>query len=151
MSDPRAVPPVPLILGVAGLAPFFGLAGLVAAGAAGVPGLTGIAPATALLAYAALILSFLGGVRWGVAVSMEDQERARREYILSVVPALVAWALLALSPSAGLWTACALTVALALFDYGLTCRNEAPEWYGRLRLGLGAGAALALGVAAAAV
>lgn len=149
MTDPRAVPQVPLVLGVAGLVPFFGLGLLVAMGATGTPGFSGIAPGTALLVYAALILSFLGGVRWGVAVSMEDQGRARREYVISVVPTLVAWATLAMSLSAGLWTMTVLMVALALFDYGLTCRNEAPEWYGRLRLGLGAGTALALGIAAA--
>jgi hypothetical protein len=148
MTDPRAVPPVPLVLGIAGLVPFFGLAVLAATGAAGTPGLPGLAPTTALLVYAALILSFLGGVRWGVAVSMEDQARARREYVISVLPTLIAWATLALSASSGLWTMTGLMVALALFDYGLTCRNEAPEWYGRLRLGLGAGAALALGIAA---
>lgn len=139
---------MPLLLGAAGLIPFAALALAL---------LTGVdlgygAPAiqAALATYAAVILSFLGGIRWGLAVAMEDQERARREYAISVVPSLLAWGALALPAEYRLATLCALVIALGLLDYGLVCRNDAPEWFGRLRLGLSAGAGLALAAGAAA-
>ncbi|WP_372425218.1 DUF3429 domain-containing protein [Salinarimonas chemoclinalis] len=146
MKADASIPPVPLVLGLAGLIPFY------------VPALalpTGLdlgwerdALAFALAAYGALILSFLGGIRWGIAVSMEEQGAARRGYVISVVPSLLAFAALALPPEARLWTLCGLHVLLGLLDYGLVCREEAPEWFGRLRLALAGGAALALALGA---
>lgn len=142
MKADASIPSVPLALGLAGLVPFFGLCvGLLA----GIDlGYGADALALALAAYGALILSFLGGVRWGIAVTMEEQDAARRGYVIAVVPSLLAWAALALAPEARLWTLAGLHVALGLLDYGLVCREEAPEWFGRLRLILSAGAAVAL-------
>jgi len=149
MKADASIPPVPLALGLAGLIPYWGLALGVATGVdlgVGAPAL-----ALALAAYGALILSFLGGIRWGIAVSMEEQGPARRGYVISVVPSLLAFAALALPPEPRLWTLAGLHVLLGLLDYGLVCREEAPEWFGRLRLILAAGAALALGMGAIAV
>ena len=39
--------------------------------------------------YAALILSFLGGVRWGIALGYDDNGSGNRDYIIAVIPALV--------------------------------------------------------------
>lgn len=149
MTDASKIPTVPLALGAAGLIPYWGLA---------VALLTGVdlgfgagALAFALAAYGALILSFLGGVRWGIALGAEEEGPAKRGYVISVVPALLAWAALALPPGPQLWTLAGLHVVLGLLDYGLVCREEAPEWFGRLRLGLAAAAALALILGALAV
>jgi Protein of unknown function (DUF3429) len=141
-------PLVPLALGVAGLVPFVGLAGALAFDT-GVPGLGNAEAArTALVVYAIAILSFLGGVRWGIALGQEDQAKATRDYIIAVIPALAGWAAIALEEPRDLWLLCIAFVALGLMDYGLACRTVAPEWYGRLRLALSAVAALALGLAA---
>jgi hypothetical protein len=145
----EARPPfVPLALGVAGLIPFIALS-LATRFDMTLP-LIGDADAarTALTVYAIAILSFLGGVRWGVAIGYEDQGKATRDYVLAVIPALIGWAAFGLEEPRELWTLCAAFIALGLLDYGLACRTVAPEWYGRLRLGLTAIAALALGLAA---
>jgi hypothetical protein len=145
----EARPPfVPLALGVAGLVPFVVLA--IATRFDLTLPLIGDAEAarTALTIYAIAILSFLGGVRWGVAIGYEDQGKAGRDYVLAIIPALIGWAAFGLDEPRELWTLCVAFIALGLLDYGLACRTVVPEWYGRLRLGLTAVAALALGLAA---
>ncbi|NKB53056.1 MAG: DUF3429 family protein [Rhizobiaceae bacterium] len=46
---------------------------------------------TALQTYGAIILSFLGGVRWGLALRSASNTSARRDMIMSVVPSLIGW------------------------------------------------------------
>jgi hypothetical protein len=147
LSEARP-PAMPLALGVAGLIPFVVLA-LATRLDLTLP-LIGDPDAarSALTVYAIAILSFLGGVRWGVAIGYEDQAKAGRDYVLAVIPALIGWAAFGLDEPRELWTLCIAFVALGLLDYGLACRTVAPEWYGRLRLALTAIAALALGIAA---
>src|SRR5208282_5305713 len=80
----RAMPLPARVLGVAGLIPF-------ALGALAVnfaPEIKAEAAATLLL-YGSVILSFLGGIRWGFAVL--EEEKAGWAYGLSVVPSLAAW------------------------------------------------------------
>lgn len=142
----RTIPRAPLLLGAAGLLPFWGLAigiGLAPLGGASAPSL-----ATALATYGAIIVSFLGGIRWGLA-TRADQRAVAAQYGVAVLPSLLAWAALALPPA---WSLAALgVVALGLgpLDTGLVGTALAPAWYGRLRLILscGAGAALLLGAA----
>ena len=45
----------------------------------------------ALKTYGAVILSFLGGVRWGLALKVASEEPARKELIFAVIPSLVGW------------------------------------------------------------
>jgi hypothetical protein len=147
LSDARP-PFVPLALGLAGLVPFVALAAAARFDLA-LPVIgDSDAARSALTVYAIAILSFLGGVRWGIALGEEEADKATRDYVISVVPALIGWAAFGLGEPAELWTLCAAFVVLGLLDYGLACRTIAPEWYGRLRLGLSAVAAFALGVAA---
>jgi hypothetical protein len=80
-------------LGLAGLLPFL-------LGAAGVwffPFEWSDLAATALLTYAAVIVSFLGGIHWGLAMR---QARAPRGWLIwGVLPSLLAWALLLMAAS----------------------------------------------------
>ncbi len=150
MSSEKTIPPAALALGVAGVIPFLAcsvgiLAGLTLPLLGG-----GERLVQALMVYGVAILSFLGGVRWGLAIGYENEATQRRDFIIAVVPALIGWAAALLAPGAALWTLCAAFILLGLMDYGLYCREVAPEWYGRLRLGLSAAVALLLGVAAAA-
>jgi hypothetical protein len=143
------LPFMPLALGLGGLVPFVVLAGAAIADM-GLPVIgDGDAARGALLTYGVAILSFLGGVRWGIALGYEDQAKAARDYVIAIIPALVGWAATGLDAPRDLWVLTVAFVALGLLDYGLSCRTVAPEWYGRLRLGLGAVAALALGLVAA--
>ena len=141
----RTIPRAPLLLGLAGLLPFWGLA--IGIGLAPLGGTSAPALATALATYGAVIVSFLGGIRWGLA-TRDDQRVVAVQYALAVIPSLLAWAALGL-PTA--WSLAALgVVALVLGPMDLQLVGTlAPVWYGRLRiiLSCGAGAALLLGAA----
>lgn len=98
----------------------------------------------ALGAYGAVILSFLGGVRWGAL--LDDAARLRRwlPLGLSVLPSLVAWAAL-LVPPAAMFTLLAVGLVLQyLSDRDAVATGELPAWYGSLRTVLSAGAVLAV-------
>ncbi len=75
------------ILGLAGLVPFVAGAWMIATGSEVIP-LPDVP--FAVLAYGAIILSFLGGIRWGAALN-ETGRRSPTTLAQSVVPALVAW------------------------------------------------------------
>jgi hypothetical protein len=91
-------------LGFAGLLPFIGGALLVAAG----PPAWHEGALRALIAYAAVIVAFLGGIHWGTSPSAE-RDSAR---VWGVVPSLLAWPML-LVPSAR-WALLGLAAALVL-------------------------------------
>lgn len=148
----RAIPPAPLALGVSGLIPFWALA------LAGLfrPGPFGLDPHTltlALCAYGAVIASFLGGIRWGLAAARPGGG-APYDYAVSVVPSLLAWAALlwaVLAPPHGRGAALALALvllALGAIDQDTVRRGLAPRWFGTLRLILSGGAGLAMLVGA---
>ncbi len=96
----RALPPLAIVLGAAGIIPF----ALQAIGAVGANPATALASVHGLIGYGAVILAFLGGVHWGFTLGEEGDSRAVRARLgLGVVPALVGWlAILAsLAVSAG--------------------------------------------------
>ncbi len=82
----------------------------------------------ALLGYSALILSFLGGVRWGRALAADRP----LEYVWAVLPSLWALAALQLPPTAGLLVLAAGFVGQWWLD-GPGDRMPAPAWFRRLR------------------
>ncbi|MDN2567782.1 DUF3429 domain-containing protein [Aquibium sp. A9E412] len=87
-----------------------------------------------LRGYAVIILSFLGGVRWGLAIA--GGGRQRRDLALGVVPALAGWATFAL-PAAPAFAVLAVCFAgHGAWDSFAVAEGAAPEWYGRLRLWL---------------
>lgn len=95
-SPPRTV----ALLGYGGLLPFGALALLVWLD----PARTASLWWPALLAYGAVILSFVGALHWGFALALPGPgtEQRQRLYVWSVVPALLAWpALLWAAPGAG--------------------------------------------------
>lgn len=144
-------------LGHAGLLPFFALAFACwwPAGAAAAGMTVARWAQLALVAYAAVILSFLGAVHWGFALLTPQLARGvlRQSLVWGVVPALLGWlALLMVFAGVAAW----LVVALLIADL-LLCRwmdgsllphyPAAPDWYLRLRSRLTAGATLALALA----
>lgn len=140
----RSIPKIPLALGLAGLLPFWGLA--VALSLHGALGLREAPLESALATYAAIIASFLGGIRWGLAVAAGGERG--RDYALAVVPSLLAWALLMAPEPWRLGGLGLLLLALGPLDLMLVRDGLAPQWFGRLRLILstGAGVALLLGL-----
>ena len=131
----ETLPQPALVLGLAGLVPFVALAIQVATGRPFDARMTGQALA-ALLIYGAVILSFLGGIQWGLAVASADRSDAWRRFGLSVLPSLVAWAGLWLGGRNGLITLAVGVGLWGLYEVWSTGLGEAPRWYGRLRLAL---------------
>jgi hypothetical protein len=140
----RQIPSGPLALGLAGLIPFWGLALLLQAHRA--VSVNMLLVDLALASYAAIILSFLGGLRWGLAVRDSAGFGA---YALSVLPSLIGWACLAFPEP---WRLAGLGLVLLAWgplDWFLVRDGSAPPWLGRLRIILssGAGVACLLGAA----
>ena len=143
----ETLPQPALLLGLAGLVPFVAFAVQVVTGRPLDARMTG--PALyALQIYGAVILSFLGGIQWGLAVASADRSDAWRRYGLSVVPALVAWTGMWLGGRSGLITLAVGVGLWGLYELWSTGLGEAPRWYGRLRLALTAVVVTALGAAA---
>lgn len=136
-----SVPPIALWLGAAGLIPF--AAGLLGTA---LPALAIIGPA-GLLLYGAVILSFMGGVHWGLAIAAGPVRPL--QLVVSVMPALLAWVAALVGGIPGLLLESLGFVVLFGFDLVATDRGWAPIWYPALRVRLTAGAvACLLGAAA---
>lgn len=88
----------------------------------------------ALGAYAAIILSFLGGIRWGVAIANDPDEAISRTLVYSVAPSLWGWAaFFAPAPVNFLMFAIGF-LAMGRWDLALVQEGAAPAWFGKLRL-----------------
>jgi hypothetical protein len=135
-----AAPPVVLAWGLLGILPFWSAttASLLA------PALTGVAAVLEAL-YAALILSFLGGARWGLAV--RDAAPDPAVVALSMTPTLAGFVVLVLTHGQMRLQLFALAALLALnWAWDVTAKGL-PPWYARLRslLTLGAVGGLCIG------
>ncbi len=126
-------PAVPRILGAAGAIPFLLLAVL-----SSIQGPYRESSQFALMAYGAVILSFVGALHWAFALVVEGLTERERgwHYLWSVVPALLGWLALQLPPVASLLLLAAGFWAHYLQDRRLAARITLPTWYLPLRLGL---------------
>ena len=149
MSHKAVIPRSALVLGWSGVFPFALLAVVIAA-AANVTDT--IDPKPALIFYAAIILSFMGGVHWGLAISAAPIDGAATSpqatrLGLSTIPALVGW--LATLVPFGMAVALLIGAFIALFAYDNWAATQGwtPAWYPRLRLQLTAAVVAALALA----
>jgi hypothetical protein len=133
---------LPQWLGYGGLIPFI----VLALGAAFGPGDWRESLLPALVAYGALILSFLGGITWGLALLARDSDRPL--YLVSMAPFFLAWLSLLLPTWAGIWVL-ALAFLITLYnDLAVVRRDLAPAWFRTLRTVLTAGVVASLLLAA---
>ncbi len=116
-SAPAAPPALAVGLGYAGLIPF--LAGALAVWGAPEPMRAGAS--VALLAYAAVIASFLGGMHWGLALRAGPGAGAGSLW-WGIAGSLAGWAGLLLPPAVGL----ALCGAVLLVSYAVDRRVYPP-------------------------
>ena len=123
------IPVVALLLGWSGVMPF---AALAVTAISGVPAPAGAAMA-ALVGYGAIILSFMGGVLWGLEVS---QGRSQVVYAVSIVPALVAVAAMLSSATYGILLLLCGFAGLLAYDVKHSRSGGAQSWYPILRLQL---------------
>lgn len=131
------IPPIVNWLGYGGLLPFIALASAVWIDSSR-SNLWG----DAILVYGAVILSFVGALHWGFAMSQSDMSAHQRThcFVWSVVPALMAWIALLVKYVLTPKYACVLLVAGFLIhfwqDKRLVKLVEMPVWYLPLRLRL---------------
>ncbi|HET8545154.1 MAG TPA: DUF3429 domain-containing protein [Pseudolabrys sp.] len=124
-------------LGALGILPFLGLS--VVAWVA--PENLALAAVEAVVAYGAVIVSFIGGALWGFAshhLTGKQATMAGAVLAVSVLPSLVGWLALLL-PTA--WSVALLSVAFAAvlgLDHWVMSIALAPRWWMRLRLPLSA-------------
>jgi hypothetical protein len=136
-----SIPPAVRWLGYGGLLPFVFLAAALA---------IGVSHSSlwfqALVGYGAVILSFVGALHWGCAMThptMTSSERTQ-SFVWSVVPSLMAWVALLLSPQyASLLLVLGFVVHLWR-DKRLVLLVKMPDWYLPLRLQLTVVACLSL-------
>lgn len=136
-------------LGFAGLIPFVGLTVALLFG----QGDWLAAARFALLGYGVAILSFMGGVHWGRAMSQPasaQRTSSTVDYTVSVVPALAAWSAFALPPSVQLIWLAGCFAALGMYDVLGARSLNFPAWYPGLRWRLTLVVVLCLGLAAGA-
>ena len=117
-----------LVLGFAGLIPF--LAGVGGVWALGYPDFILVLNLT--MAYAAVILAFLGAVHWGLALAQEAAGNWRR-LVPAVLPALAGWVALMLPNAFGLLLLAIGYAGVFLADRAAITANRAPAWYKALR------------------
>ena len=122
-----STPPPALTLGLAGLIPFISAPLYMYNAGFFLPDV-----ATAQLTYGATILSFLGGVRWGLLVrGDEDLPPSWSQYTWSVTPSLIAWsALLVPDLTAGYVICTAGLLAAVVLDLK---QKGYPAWFRGLR------------------
>lgn len=100
----------------------------------------------ALSAYAAVVISFLGGVHWGLA--MRESAASAAGLIWGVVPSLLAWAAVMMVPASGLVIQGLVLLACYLVDRRLYPSQGVASWL-VLRFRLSAAAALSCFIGAA--
>jgi len=104
-------------------------------------------PRTALRAYGACILSFMGGAQWGVLLPREEGHAPFFRYLVSVLPALLAFLCLLIPDTPGLIGLIVGFSALLVYDLSTVRQGLAPRWYASLRIQLTLTVVVLLGTA----
>lgn len=143
-----AMPPTVAWLGYGGLLPF-----LLLATASLLDRNHGALLNQALAAYGAIILSFIGALHWGLAMTLPGLNERQRSawYAWSVAPALIAWPAMLLSPRMAAPLLIAGFIAHYLQDRRLAGQAMLPGWYLPLRLRLSTVACICLSAGSLAI
>ncbi|MGD1934712.1 MAG: DUF3429 domain-containing protein [Candidatus Phaeomarinobacter sp.] len=88
------------------------------------------------IAYGAVILSFLGGIRWSLAMLFPEDEALLKRLTFSVMPSLLAWTALFVPPVWGLALLIVSFWGQAASANQASRLQEAPAWYGGYRVRL---------------
>lgn len=132
-TNASQIPATAAWLGGGGLIPFIGCAVVAVLD----PGVLGVQAIEVAILYGAVILSFLGGVFWGVAVfgKVEAEDRDHL-LVVGVLPSLVAWfATFLPNPVASVSLSVAF-LAVLVADRWAAQRRWVPGWWMRLRMRL---------------
>lgn len=139
LEDRERIPLAALVIGLLGLLPFF--CGAIAAWRPELaPGIGG----KLIVGYGAIILAFLGGIRWGTAIGPYDGRRQTLEFTASVIGSIVGLAALFVPLIPGLTLLIGSYLLHALWDVASAEAGRLPAWFGKLRMLLTAGAVFSL-------
>ena len=140
-ENPVALPRTVAWLGYGGLLPFLALTP-----ASLLDHHHGVVWSDALYAYGAIILSFIGALHWGLAMSLPELTERQRSacFAWSVVPALIAWPAVLFSPPLAAPLLVFGFIAHYLQDRRLARQAKLPGWYLPLRLRLSSVAVVCL-------
>lgn len=140
-ENPVALPRTVAWLGYGGLLPFLALTP-----ASLLDHHHGAVWSDALYAYGAIILSFIGALHWGLAMSLPELTERQRSawFAWSVVPALIAWPAVLFSPPLAAPLLVVGFIAHYLQDRRLARQATLPGWYLPLRLRLSSVAVVCL-------
>lgn len=109
--------------------------------------LLGTNPQDALFVYGAVILSFMAGVRWGLAMTYakkSEHESRTNRFVVSVLPPVLAMVLWFLPRYLGIFSLSAVFVWLLFIDLAAVRDGDAPTWYRGLRFKLTAAVVVCL-------
>lgn len=84
--------------------------------------------------WSVIILSFLGGIRWGFAIA--NQPFDNRSLALSVVGSILAWFAILMPDTISLMTLLVLFCAHGAWDSFFINSGKAPPWFGPVRITL---------------
>lgn len=132
-TDPRRVAD---FLAYAGTIPFVVVAFILLFGNMLGMGMLRPLAAQGITTYAAIIVSFLGGIQWGLGIATYEQQpqTARSLFTLSVVPSLLAWAMLFLPQSTSRIVVAIFLVGFVwIIDSLLHLQKVIPPWFFKLR------------------
>lgn len=117
-------PALPVAIGLSGLLPFVAAA----VGVAALPPFVQPIAFYAAFVYSLAILSFLGGVHWGIALAGGSTAR----YIWAVVPPLLGFVAVFAPRPVALYAMAAAFVLVGIVDIAVF-RRAGPAWYASLR------------------
>jgi len=88
----------------------------------------------AFIAYSAAILSFLGGVNWGVVVNNPKQADDTKILIFSIMPSIIAWVALVIPRNSPVLLMLLMAFILQyIFDRSIKRKHYLPTWYIEMR------------------
>ena len=91
----------------------------------------------ALVGYGAVILTFLGGVQWGLSMAVRDNAGATWErLVISIIPSLIGWAALFMPLKSGILALAGAFVVVLAIDLLWNRAGRSPLWYPKLRIPL---------------
>lgn len=135
MSEPsrKPIPTAAKWLGGLGALPFIFLAAAIHE----VAGITNPQAPGAMVAYGAVILTFMGGIQWGQSMMLRDDAGATWERLMtSIIPSLIAWATLFMPLATGMLVLAGAFVFVLAIDLLWNRKGRSPMWYPRLRIAL---------------
>ena len=82
--------------------------------------------------WSAIILSFLGGIRWGFAIAHEPYEN--KNLLISVVPSILAWFVLLLPDAYTILALLVLFCVHGAWDSFYINEGKVAPWFGKIRI-----------------